>query len=178
MVTMGKLQTLQHFELKIEMQVLNATFASSFRPNMDVLYQGIRVFREDDPILGFLEKFDHHVQPVIPLCIYVYLAEFCASMKALIKTFTEKTCNRHYCRSSNRSMIVIKFLWLLYLPIVLATSPRHVVLPQVIAVTVASIVLYVGALRTAAKCINALMLTSVSVILQNGYKYFISHKVQ
>jgi hypothetical protein len=75
-------------------------------------------------------------------------------------------------------MIVIKFLWLLYLPIVLATSPRHVVLPQVIAVTVASIVLYVGALRTAAKCINALMLTAVSVILQNGYKYFISHKVQ
>ena len=133
---------------------------------MDVLNQGIRLFREDDPILGFLEKFDHYVQPIIPLYIYVYLSEFSTSMKALIRTFTEKTCNRNYCKGSNRSLLVIKFLWLLYLPIVLVSSPRHVVLPQVIAVIVASVILYIGALRTAAACFNALTLTSVSVSLQ------------
>ena len=133
---------------------------------MDVLTQGIRLFRQDDPILGLLKKFDPYIQPVIPLYVYVYLSEFSASLKAFIRTFNEKSCSRQYCKGSNRAMQVIKFLWLLYLPIVLTTSPRHVVLPQVIAVTVASALLYIGALRTAAKCISALLLTSVSVILQ------------
>ena len=82
------------------------------------------------------------------------------------KTFKEKECTRHYCKNSKRSLQVIKFLWLFYLPIVLATSPRHVVVAQVCLLFSASIVLYVAALRTAAKCINALMLTSVSVKLQ------------
>ena len=133
---------------------------------MEALTAGMRLFREDDPILGLLNIFDPYIQPITPLYLYVYISEFSATVKAFAKTFKEKECTRHYCKNSKRSLQVIKFLWLIYLPIVLATSPRHVVVAQVCILIAASTVLYVAALRTAAKCINALMLTSVSVKLQ------------
>ena len=133
---------------------------------MEALTAGMRLFREDDPILGYLNIFDPYIQPIIPLYLYVYISELSATVQAFTKTFKEKECTRHYCKNSKRSLQIIKFLWLFYLPIVLATSPRHVVVAQVCLLFSASIVLYVAALRTAAKCINALMLTSVSVKLQ------------
>ena len=133
---------------------------------MEALTSGMRLFRENDPILGYLNIFDPYIQPVIPLYLYVYISELSATVQAFAKTFKEKECTRHYCKNSKRSLQIIKFLWLFYLPIVLATSPRHVVVAQVCLLFSASTVLYVAALRTAAKCINALMLTSVSVKLQ------------
>ena len=131
---------------------------------MNSHYEGIRLFRKDDPILELLRKIDPVIQPVIPLYLYIYMSEVCATVKAFARTFKEKTCSKNYCKDSKRTIQVIKLLWLVFLPVVIAAAPRRICLPQVIILVVVSSLMYVGALKNAASCITALMLTTVSTI--------------
>ena len=129
---------------------------------MNSHYEGIRLFRKDDPILELLRKIDPVIQPIIPLYLYIYVSEICATVKAFAKTFKEKACSKHYCKGSKRTIQVIKFLWLVFLPVVVAAAPRRICLPQVIILVVVSSLMYMGALKSAASCISSLMLTAVS----------------
>ena len=131
---------------------------------MNSHYEGIRLFRKDDPILELLRKIDPVIQPVIPLYFYIYVSEVCATLKAFARTFKEKTCSKSYCKDSKRVIQVIKFLWLVFLPVVIAAAPRRICLPQVIILVVVSGFMYVGALKSAASCITALTSTTVSAI--------------
>jgi len=90
------------------------------------------------------------------------MSEVCATLKAFARTFKEKACNKSYCKDSKRTIQVIKFLWSVFLPVVIAAAPRRICLPQVIILVVVSSLMYMGALKSAASCITSLMLTAVS----------------
>ena len=58
---------------------------------MEALTWGMKLFRENDPILGYLNIFDPYIQPIIPLYLYVYISELSATVQAFAKTFKTRS---------------------------------------------------------------------------------------
>ena len=139
-------------------------FLVTFRAKMDNLLLTIKWYLDNDPVVKIMTKIDTVNLAIVPIYIFMYISELYASSRAFTKTFREKTCNKHYCKENRRAVLMIKFIWLVFVPLLLTTSPRRLCLPQAVVIVLVSIGLYVNALRKKASCMNALMTTVVSLI--------------
>ena len=118
---------------------------------------------ENDPVVKIMNKIETIHLPFVPLYIFMYVSEMYVFLRAFAKTFRERACSKSYCRENRRAMMMIKFIWLVFIPLLLTTSPRRMCLLQALILTLISIALYVSALRKKASCINALMTAAVSL---------------
>ena len=131
---------------------------------MDDLFQGFKRYYVHDPIIDVLGRIDRVQLLIVPIYLYMYVSELCATAKAFARTYREKTCNRHYCKQSRRAIQIIKLIWLFFVPLVLIVSPCRIHLPQAILIVMVSIFMYISALRTAAACLSSLLTTAVRVL--------------
>ena len=128
---------------------------------MDDLFQAIKWYYNIDPVINVMGRIDKVQLTIVPIYLYMYVSEIFATAKAFARTFKEKTCNKHYCKQSHRAIQIIKFIWLLFVPLLLIVSPRRLHLPQAIFIVIVSVFMYISAVRTAASCFSSLMITAV-----------------
>ena len=138
-------------------------FLVLFRAKMEQWLAAIIWYFENDPVVRIMNKIETIHLPLVPLYIFMYVSELYVFLRAFAKTFRERACNKSYCRENRRAMMMIKFIWLVFIPLLLTTSPRRLCLLQALILTLISIALYVSALRKKASCINALMTAAVSL---------------
>ena len=133
-----------------------------FRPKMDEWPKAVKVHFESDPVVEFLRKIETIHLPIVPLYIFMYVSELYVFLRAFAKTFKERACTKAYCRENRRTMMMIKFIWLVFLPLLLTTTPRRLCLFQAVILALISIALYISALTKKASCRSALLTTTVS----------------
>ena len=154
---------LYYFEL-IRNASSQCYFLVTFRAKLDDWLQAIKWYLDNDSVVRIMTQIDTVNLPIVPIYIYMYISELYASTRTFTKTFREKACNKQYCKENRRAVLMIKFIWLFFVPLLLTTSPRRLCLPQAVVITLVSIGLYVSALRKKASCISAFMTTAVSLL--------------
>ena len=151
-----------YFELRRNDSSQRIFLVFFFRPKMDDWPKAVKVHFESDPVVEFLRKIETIHLPIVPLYIFMYVSELYVFLRAFAKTFKEKACTKAYCRENRRTMMMIKFIWLVFLPLLLTTTPRRLCLFQAVILTLISIALYISALTKKASCRSALLTTTVS----------------
>ena len=136
---------------------------------MDEWLAAITWYFENDPVVRILNKIETIHLPIVPLYIFMYISELYVFLRAFAKTFREKACNKSYCRENRRAMMMIKFIWVVFIPLLLTTTPRRLCLLQALIITLISIALYISALRKKASCISTLMTAAVSLYTFQTY---------
>ena len=126
-----------------------------------------------DPIVNVMGRIDKVQLTIVPIYLYMYVSEIFVTAKAFARTFKEKACNKHYCIQSRRAIQIIKFIWLIFVPLLLIVSPRRLHLPQAILIVMVSVIMYVSAVKTAASRFSSLMSTVVRTLM-----YLISPKIR
>ena len=139
---------------------------------MDEWLKAIKWYFENDPVVRILNKIDTIHLPIVPLYIFMYISELYVFLRAFAKTFRERACSKAYCCENRRAMMMIKFIWLVFVPLLLTTTPRCLCLFQALIITLISIALYVNALRKKASCISALLTATVSLYTHQIYLTF------
>ena len=153
---------LYYFELRRNDSSQRIFLVFFFRPKMDDWPKAVKVHFESDPVVEFLRKIETIHLPIVPLYIFMYVSELYVFLRAFAKTFKEKACTKAYCRENRRTMMMIKFIWLVFLPLLLITTPRRLCLFQAVILALISIALYISALTKKASCRSALLTTTVS----------------
>ena len=127
---------------------------------MDEWPKAVKVHFESDPVVEFFSKIETIHLPIVPLYIFMYVSELYVFLRAFTKTFKERACTKTYCRENRRAMMMIKFIWLVFVPLLLTTTPRRLCLFQALILALISIALYISALTKKASCRSALLTTT------------------